>query len=133
MKSIREVLEKIKSTDKEVISDLYIVTLIILVGFSSFGLGRLSVSNSSKEPIQLLHTNMAAIEATFESETTSINRSGTNAVQGALVGSRNGSKYHFPWCSGAQRIKEANKIWFDSKEEAHKAGYTPAANCKGIE
>jgi len=51
---------------------------------------------------------------------------------GAYVGSRNGSKYHFPWCPGAQQIKEENKVWFSSVEEAQKAGYTPAANCKGL-
>jgi len=48
------------------------------------------------------------------------------------VVSKNGARYHYPWCSGAQSIKEENKIWFDTKEEAEAAGYTPAANCKGL-
>lgn len=51
---------------------------------------------------------------------------------GQLVGSKNGTKYHYPWCSGAERIKEENKIWFQSAEEAKRAGYTPAANCPGL-
>ncbi len=25
-----------------------------------------------------------------------------------------------------------NKIWFTTKEEAEAAGFTPAANCKGL-
>ena len=42
-----------------------------------------------------------------------------------------GSKlYHHPWCSGAQRIKETNKLWFASESEAIAAGYTLAANCQ---
>jgi len=51
---------------------------------------------------------------------------------GTLVASKNGTVYHFPWCSGAQRINEENKIWFTSQEEAQAAGYRPAANCKGL-
>lgn len=48
------------------------------------------------------------------------------------VASKNGTKYHLPTCPGAKRIKEENKIWFDSKAEAEQAGYEPAKNCKGI-
>lgn len=54
------------------------------------------------------------------------------AAGGQYVASKKGSKYHLPWCAGAKSILEENKIWFASKEEAEKAGYTPAGNCKGI-
>ena len=33
---------------------------------------------------------------------------------------------------GRLSIIEKNKIWFGSIEDARKAGYTPAANCKGL-
>ena len=56
----------------------------------------------------------------------------TDKAEGQYVASKNGTKYHLPWCSGAKRIGEANKIWFATKEAAEKAGYTPAANCRGI-
>jgi hypothetical protein len=52
--------------------------------------------------------------------------------RGNLVASKNGTKYHFLWCPGASTIKEENKIYFTSKEEAEKAGYKPAVNCKGL-
>ncbi len=48
------------------------------------------------------------------------------------VASKSGTKYHLPTCAGAKSIVEANKVWFSTKEEAEKAGYTPAGNCKGI-
>ena len=51
---------------------------------------------------------------------------------GNYVGSKNGKTYHLPWCAGAQRIKDENKVWFETKEEAISRGYTPAGNCKGI-
>ncbi len=42
-----------------------------------------------------------------------------------------GSKlYHYSWCSGAQRIKEANKLWFPTEADAISAGYTLAGNCQ---
>ena len=49
-----------------------------------------------------------------------------------IVASKKGSKYHLEDCSGAKRIKEENKIWFNSEKEARKAGYEPAANCPGL-
>ncbi len=52
--------------------------------------------------------------------------------EGGYVASKNGTKYHFPWCGSAKQIKEENKIWFKTKAEAEAAGYTPASNCKGI-
>jgi hypothetical protein len=48
------------------------------------------------------------------------------------VASKTGNKYHLPTCIGAKGIKEANKVWFSTKAEAEKAGYSPAGNCKGI-
>lgn len=56
----------------------------------------------------------------------------TLVTKGLYVASKNGTKYHLPTCPGAKRIKEENKIWFDSKTEAEQAGYEPAKNCKGI-
>lgn len=38
--------------------------------------------------------------------------------------------YHHPWCSGALRIKETNKLWFPTEASAISAGYTLAANCQ---
>ena len=54
------------------------------------------------------------------------------ATTGKYVGSKNGTKYHIPYCPGAKQMKEENKVWFASKEEAASRGYSPAANCPGI-
>jgi len=47
-----------------------------------------------------------------------------------VVASKNSTLYHYPWCSGAQRIKEKNKITFVSEQEAQSRGYALASNCK---
>lgn len=105
--------------------DLFVLLLILIVGLGGFGLGRLSTSERNGEPVHIEYTEgmpAAPASAGAAAETAS----------GLLVASRNGSKYHYPWCSGAKRIAEGNKLWFQSKEEAERAGYTPAANCKGL-
>jgi hypothetical protein len=53
-------------------------------------------------------------------------------AEGKYVASKSGTKYYLPTCSGAKRIKEANRVWFAAKEEAEASGRTPAANCDGL-
>jgi len=125
--------------------DLLIVGIIILVGTGSYGIGRLSSIESKREPIRILYSETTTTtppvslpKAAPKTVTPNPNpASAVSAVKeiqpGMLVGAKTGTKYHFPWCSGAQRIKAENKVWFASVEDARSAGYTPAANCKGLE
>lgn len=48
---------------------------------------------------------------------------------GMFVASKNSTIYHKPDCKYVKRIKEENKVWFKSAEEAEKAGYKPDKNC----
>lgn len=49
-----------------------------------------------------------------------------------VVAARGGSVYYLPWCAGAQRIQNQNRVWFPTKEAAEEAGYSSAKNCDGI-
>jgi hypothetical protein len=51
---------------------------------------------------------------------------------GKYVASKNGTKYYLATCSGAKRIKNENKVWFASVEDAKASGRTAATNCKGL-
>ena len=53
--------------------------------------------------------------------------------KGLYVGSRSGHSYYLPTCAGVKRIKDANKVWFASVEEAAAKGYHPAAACKEMQ
>lgn len=53
-------------------------------------------------------------------------------VGGQVVASKTGKAYYLPWCGGVKRIKDENKVWFDSAQAAQAAGYIPAKNCKGL-
>jgi len=102
-----------------IIKEAALPLLVILVGFGSFGLGRLSALEHTMVPIAVSQPAAAAVSAI--------------ATGGQVVASKTGTKYHFPWCGGASQMKEENKIWFDSIEKARAAGYLPAGNCKGLE
>ena len=112
---------------EEGLHTLFVALMLILVGSSAFGLGRLSMV--SKQGPSIEYTSQLA-SPTVVTEKGVVEKT---APSGTVVASKKGSKYHFPWCSGAQSISEENKITFNSAEEARKAGYTPAANCKGLE
>ncbi|MBI2475721.1 MAG: hypothetical protein HYV67_00580 [Candidatus Taylorbacteria bacterium] len=151
--SIKESGEKIKSWVRELLNRIresetgpkyYTAAVIILVGLSSFGLGRLSVIDENRQPIiieqdgvTITGTLTQAVTARAESQTQTASvakgfRAGTPPAMagGKLVASKNGTKYYYPWC--ASNIADKNKIWFNSEAEARAKGYQPAANCKGL-
>jgi len=113
--------------------------LVILVGVASFGLGRLSVTDG-KGTVEVLPPLSTPSEALGAQQTSVPTTSALSAsvgsattAAGKFVASKSGTKYHYPWCSGAKRIKDENKVWFNTVEEARAAGYTPAANCPGLD
>lgn len=135
MDSVNNLIEKIKVFLRRLNrrDDVFTVFIIILVGLGGFGLGRLSLLEENKEPVRIEYPISSNIPQGQDLSENKPSQDQFAAISGGdLVASVKGAKYHFPWCSGAQRIKEENKIWFATKEEAEKAGYGPAANCKGL-
>jgi len=117
--TIANIWLKIKNRAGDLLADWGLVAIVFLVGLSSFGLGRLSVLETVKEPI--------SIRQAPEGEARGMH------VGGLVVASRSGSAYHYPWCPGAETIAPHNRIWFESEAKARAAGYSPARNCKGLE
>lgn len=127
MNTILETLEKIKGyAPFEIRRKMALYSLIIVTVTAAFILGYAQGVAKSEDAVVIMQPAMPTqVPVQAQTETAS-------PSTGAYVASRNGSKYHLPWCSGAQRIKEENKIWFDSKEEAERRGFSPAKNCPGI-
>lgn len=96
-----------------------LIIAIILVGLTSFDLGRLSDLESSKKSISISQAAPAAALASME-------------LGGSYVGSRTGSVYYFPWCGEASNIDPGDRMWFKTEAAAQKAGYSPAKNCLGL-
>ena len=119
MRTIKEILDKCKG-------EWYLALVLILVILLAFGLGRLSRLEQPKFPIKIQQIEQAN---NTNNVTTNVTTQNNN---GQVVGSKQGSKYHFPWCSGAKRIKPENLVTFATIEKARVAGYEPAANCEGL-
>ena len=51
------------------------------------------------------------------------------AAQGAYTASTKSDKFHLPSCSSASRISEDNRVWFQTRDEAIAAGYSPCGKC----
>ena len=119
MINIQESWQKIKNGLEDQLSEWGIIAIVVLVGLSSFGLGRLSALEGAKPAVSIREAQTGAAARALP-------------IGGLIVASRKGSTYHYPWCSGAGAIAEQNKVWFKSEEVARKAGYIPAKNCKGL-
>lgn len=128
--SIRDTGYKIKGFLMFPNTDIVVVLIVILVGSAGFGLGRLSALQVVKTPVSIIESPTQAASAVG-----GVGEVKDSVVSGSgeVVGSKNSDKYHFPWCSGAQRIAEANKVTFSSIATARAAGYIPASNCEGLE
>lgn len=134
--NIQEIIQKCKGFitlfDR---SDIATILIIILVATSSFGLGRLSKIGVANQGIIIENaTNVASVMpgVTSVANDEKNNVTANTDTQKTFVASKNGTKYYYSWCSGANRIKEENKVWFSTKEAAVRAGFQPAANCKGL-
>lgn len=153
MISLLEISEKIKDWGRLISAEsknLYLAILIITMSALSFGLGYLAAIEGSRIPVRIENIDFSSggpldgqgatsnINQTAVAGQALAGESSNNSNQvsisasGQYVGSKNSTKYHLPWCSGAQRIKDENKVWFSSKEEAKARGYTPASNCPGL-
>ncbi len=133
---ILQSIKKVKEWCGEHKVDLFGAAVIFLVSMASFGLGRLSAVWPKKEPIRIFENGKEIRGEQISVEEIKTRSPQTAAVVGAksgkYVASKSGSAYHLPICPGASRIKESNKIWFQTKEEAEGRGYKPASNCPGL-
>lgn len=113
-------------------SRYFIALIFILVSISSFCLGRLSKIEDMKRGVRVVSESKLGAVGEVKGASMSIEAKEDVVGGGTIVASKNGTKYHLSSCAGAKQISEKNKITFNSIEAARAAGYTPAANCKGL-
>lgn len=107
--------------------------IVLFVGVGGFGLGFLSASQAPKEELRVVYPEAPAAQPVLN--TAAVAAAAPDPIkpgEGAYVASKNGSKYYLVSCSGANRIKQENRVYFVSVKDAMAAGYEPAANCPGL-
>lgn len=98
------------------------LVIIILVGVSSYMLGRISILETS------VRSEAQIISATDIRDGVDRNQVRANVY----VASKSGSVYHYRWCKSAESIKEGNRIYFETQQEAEAEGYRPSKQCYGL-
>lgn len=141
---IRYMQEKLKSWLGN--DQVFYGLLLIFVSFGSFALGRLSVlppvqdqspgvNFIASKPFPAkgadLDTDLEGLKTRQSADVKTSSKS--NGPTLSVVASKSGTKYHLPSCAGAKKIKPENLVTFANEDEAKKAGYTPAANCPGLQ
>lgn len=126
-------MEKIKQfLESEKGKDILIVIIVILVGLGSFELGRLSKDNSSSG-LKIEYPNQEANVISAVDSSQIINKTYpivSNSTGKNFFASNRGSKYYSIGCSGGKTIKQENRVYFTTKEEAERAGYALSSSCR---
>ncbi len=128
-------MQKIKQfIESERGKDIFVVLVVILVGLGSFELGRLSKSdNSSGIKIEYTDQNgnqeASALKAVKSSNIIPPKIESTNFNKNFFASTR-GSKYYSVGCSAGKTIKQENRVYFATGEEAEGAGYELSSSCQ---
>jgi len=149
--NIKDFGQKIKSRLKSFFSQykekILISIIIIFVGSASYALGRMSAyksgaiipikngnNDTNNDNNNETQKNISSPKAQSVSTSTQklTSKESPTILTGAIVASKNGSAYYFQNCSGASRILDKNKIYFNTSVEAETAGYHLAGNCRKI-
>lgn len=122
--SITNLSNKIKSKTGIDKQSFLLIFVLIFVAIASFGLGRLSSEGESMEEIIVEESKVEL------AEDAKIMYNESAEEEKRFVASKNGKKYYSLNCGGASRIKPENQIWFKSREDAEKSGFTFSTTCK---
>jgi len=103
---------------EEHIKRMGIIGSIICYGMSSYLLGGFGQEGELFEPVIITKDPQEIIV---------YKKSGGDG--GPIVASKSGKKYYFPWCSGINRIKKENRIFFEDEAAAEARGLTLSKTC----
>jgi len=120
--SITYFLNKIKDRIRVDYTTLLLSVLITVIGLTSFGIGILFEKNKNINFNQ--KDDYLVINDIPENNTQQTNNNGM------YVASKNGKMYYKNDCAAVKRIKDENKIWFRTEDEAIGFGYIKSKTCK---
>lgn len=91
------------------------------------------VKNISSESVNSSHGSSGSLSSTSHSNSRSSDSSSSfsssSSSSSNYVGNANTKKFHSPSCSQGNRIKDSNKVYFSSRDEAISNGYVPCKIC----
>ncbi len=125
-------MRKLGLQNSAVVHKLILSAIVVLVGTTSFGLGRLSRLNQNQGGVVIRapESSLPLARAVTLSPNNTLSMQATSSLIHNFVSSKNGSKYYPSGCKSASRIKAINQIWFETAEAAQVVGLTLASGCK---
>ena len=139
--SIHNFANKIKGWAGERRQILIFIGLLVGVSGLSFYLGYTARAEGHKEPLVAINCPVSAYidplamasneKGATQPSSSPLGASAIGAIQnqGAYVASKNGKKYYPLDCPGAKRIKDDNKVFFETSQSAEAAGYSLGTGC----
>lgn len=109
---------------------ILLAVVVILAGSTALGLFQLFTVLKNKDHGRVIMAQV--IDSVTTDNVAQMAKLPTENAKQAYVASKNGKAYYLPTCGGVSRIKEENKVYFATKQEAESAGYRPAGNCPGL-
>lgn len=108
-------------------TDIFILILIVTASITSFCLGILYEQEKNVPEIIFSQSLAPLIQITPQSAQIAV----AQAVKsnGRIMASKNGKRYYFSWCTGAEKIAVKNRIYFTTEAEAQSRGLTIAKGC----
>lgn len=126
--------------------DIMVILVVILVGLSSFELGRLSKgtedggleikygTNGQATALEGLNNAPGAsindIDITAPKTATAATKPTVAPTSGNFFASKRGSKYYPANCAAGKNLKVENRIYFTTRSEAEAAGYELSGSCR---
>ena len=122
MRIIHDFIKKFKGfNEKSNLDDIFLFLIIIFISLSSFALGRLSIEGTEKYNL--------SIEQDMDNKALWKEYEETFKKEKNYVASKKGTKYYKIGCSGVNRIKEENRVFFKNYSDAEVMGYERAKGC----
>ncbi len=126
---IKHFVSKIKTFVNERRKMLLMALFVFMISLISFGLGRLSIV---AQPESLVIENGVPTLSDVEKIMTTGGAQSIGlptAQNGNFVASKNSTYYYLPTCATVKRIKDENKVWFQTEQEAQSLGFTRGSGC----
>ena len=127
--TITKLIENSKKWWDDNTDSMFVVVAVFLAVLLAGSGVRLLFLWQARSPITLVE---GGAEGVVLEEDLTETYTAASGLPGLVAASRNGTRYYYPWCGGLNRVKEANKVWFDSEEAAAAAGYIIASGCEGL-
>ncbi len=138
---IANYIEKIKRLGQKAIyflaqKDTLVSLIVVATGVSAFALGYYAGKDTASSSARVVFTEsnkvavLASAALAVDNESSVGDQATQNKTKTTVFGSKSGTKYYYSWCKTGNRVKLENRVYFESGEQAEKAGRTIAANCK---